>query len=79
MRIINGRWTNNQGESLTSPEDQIRFTDLLSRFRPAMQGKKMTHNKIELLFRILDTDDVTDEALKNISLMDKNYIKKFVI
>lgn len=79
MRIIAGRWTNDSGEPLTSPDDHIRFTDLLSRFRPAMSGKRMTHNKIELLFKILETDEETDDVLKNISYLDKKTLKRFVI
>ena len=61
MEIVNGRWTRN-GDALTM-EDNQEFTDRLMRVKEFARGRELTHSKIQVLFRILDTDELVDDAL----------------
>jgi len=61
MEIINGRWTRN-GDALTI-EDNQDFEDRLMRVKEFARGRELTHSKVQVLFRILDTDELVDDAL----------------
>ena len=71
MEVINGKWSRNKyGDSLTI-EDNEEFTDRLMRVKEFSRGRELTHSKVQVLFRILDTDDVIDGALYKILCMSK--------
>jgi hypothetical protein len=76
MKILNGRWTTQYGDPITTPEQQQQFTDSLNRVKLFSQGRRLTHRKIEVLFKILDTNAVTDHALTKLLEMNNNDIKK---
>jgi len=61
MEIINGKWTRN-GDALTI-EDNQDFEDRLMRVKEFARGRELTHSKVQVLFRILDTDELVDDAL----------------
>lgn len=76
MQIINGRWTNRYGEPITTPQDQQQFTDKLNRVKQYSNGRRLTSDKIKILFSILDSSNETDSALTKLLAMNTNEIKK---
>lgn len=76
MKVVNGRWVNNQGESLSTPQEHIEFQDTLSRVKLFSRGRRLTTNKVGLLFSILNTKNEVDDALTSVLSMDINQIKR---
>ena len=76
MNVINGRWVNNQGEALTTPDEHNQFQDTLMRVKLFSKGKRLTERKVDVLFKILSTNDDMDNALTTILSMDKQQIKR---
>ena len=76
MKVVNGRWVNNQGESLSTPQEHIEFQDTLSRVKLFSRGRRLTTNKVSLLFSILNTKNEVDDALTSVLSMDINKIKR---
>lgn len=76
MKVVNGRWVNNQGESLSTPQEHIEFQDILSRVKLFSRGRRLTTNKVSLLFSILNTKNEVDDALTSVLSMDINQIKR---
>lgn len=76
MKVINGKWVNNQGDSLTTPQEHIEFQDTLSRVKLFSRGRRLTSSKTNLLFKILDTRSEVDNALESVLSMDINQIKR---
>ena len=72
MEIINGKWTRN-GDALTI-EDNPDFTDRLMRVKEFARGRELTHSKVQVLFRILDTDELVDDALNCVLGMSNRQI-----
>ena len=72
MEIINGRWTRN-GDALTVADYQD-FTDRLMRVKEFARGRELTHSKVQVLFRILDTDELVDDALNCVLGMSNRQI-----
>lgn len=71
MEVINGKWSRNKyGDSLTI-EDNQEFTDRLMRVKEFARGRELTHSKVQVLFRILDTDDLIDGALHKVLGMSR--------
>lgn len=69
MEVINGKWTRN-GDALTI-EDNQEFTDRLMRVKEFARGRELTHSKVQVLFRILDTDDLIDGAIHKVLGMSR--------
>ena len=76
MIVKNGHWTTQYGEPLTTIEHHQQFTDKLNRVKQFASGRALTHRKIEVLFKILDTNEVTDNALTKLLSMNSSEIKK---
>jgi hypothetical protein len=76
MKVINGRWVNNQGDALTTPEEHIQFQDTIGRVRSFSRGRRLTSSKATLLFSILNTQEEVDNALTSILSMNINQIKR---
>lgn len=76
MKVVNGRWVNNQGESLSTPQEHIEFQDTLSRVKLFSRGRRLTTSKVSLLFNILNTKNEVDDALTSVLSMDINQIKR---
>ncbi len=76
MRVINGRWVNNQGEPLTTPEEHNQFQETLTRVKLFSKGKRLTERKVHVLFKILSTNDDMDNALTSVLSMDNSQIKR---
>ena len=74
MEIINGKWTRN-GDALTI-EDNQDFTDRLMRVKEFARGRELTHSKVQVLFRILDTDELVDDALNCVLGMSNRQISQ---
>ncbi len=76
MKVINGRWVNDQCEPLTTPQEHIEFQDTLSRVKLFSRGRRLTSSKANLLFKILDTRNEVDSALESVLSMDIKQIKR---
>lgn len=76
MQVINGRWVNNQGEALTTPDEHNQFQDTLTRVKSFSKGKGLTHKKIQVLFNILSTNNDMDNALTSVLSMDNQQLKR---
>lgn len=74
MKVINGRWVQD-GESVV---DNAEFSDKLVRVKEFARGRELTHSKIEVLFRILDTDEYIDRALSYVLNMDRDQLNKIL-
>jgi len=72
MEIKNGRWTRN-GDALTVADNKD-FTDRLMRVKEFARGRELTHSKVQVLFRILDTDELVDDALNCVLGMSNRQI-----
>ena len=72
MEIKNGRWTRN-GDALTVADNQD-FEDRLIRVKEFARGRELTHSKVQVLFRILDTDELVDDALNCVLGMSNRQI-----
>jgi len=76
MKVINGYWVDNNDDKITTPEQQQQFTDSLNRVKQFSHGRRLTHNKITVLFKILETTTTTDNALTKLLAMNNNDIKR---
>ena len=76
MRVQNGRWVNDQGEALTTPDEHNKFQDILMRVKSFSQGKRLTDRKVNVLFKILSTNDDMDHAITSVLSMDNSQIKR---
>lgn len=76
MKVINGRWVNNQGEALTTPDEHNQFQDTLMRVKLFSKGKRLTDRKVDVLFKILSTNDDMDHAITSVLSMDNSQIKR---
>lgn len=76
MKVINGKWVNDQGDALTTPEEQNEFQDTLMRVKLFTQGSRLTERKVDVLFRILSTNDDMDNAITSVLAMDNQQIKR---
>lgn len=76
MKVINGKWVNDHGESLTTPDEHNQFQETLMRVKSFSQGKRLTNRKVDVLFKILSTNDDMDNALTTILSMDKQQLKR---
>jgi hypothetical protein len=80
MRIINGKWsTNIFGDKIETTEQQQQFIDKLNRVKEFSRGRDLTHRKVEVLFRILDTNETTDRALTKLLEMNAKEIKNLCL
>lgn len=76
MKVINGRWVNDQGEALTTPDEHNQFQDTLMRVKLFSKGKRLTYRKVDVLFKILSTNDDMDHAITSVLSMDNSQIKR---
>lgn len=77
MQIINGKWSiNAYGDPMTTTEHGNEFIDKLIRIRSYSDGRRLTSNKIKILFSILESNNVTDGALAKLLSMNTDQIKK---
>lgn len=80
MRIVNGKWsTNIFGDAIETTEQQRQFIDKLNRVKQFSSGRELTHRKVEVLFRILDTNETTDRALTRLLDMDAKDIRNLCL
>jgi hypothetical protein len=79
MKVINGRWETQQGDKINTPEQQQQFMDKLNRVKQFSNGRELTHRKVEVLFRILDTNETTDRALTRLLEMNTKEIKNLCL
>jgi len=54
--------------------DNQDFTDRLMRVKEFARGRELTHSKVQVLFRILDTDELVDDALNCVLGMSNRQI-----
>lgn len=76
MRVQDGRWVNDQGEALTTPDEHNKFQDTLMRVKLFSKGKRLTDRKVDVLFKILSTNDDMDHAITSVLSMDNSQIKR---
>ena len=80
MKVINGKWsTNIFGDKIETTEQGNEFMDKLNRVKEFSRGRDLTHRKVEVLFRILDTNDATDRALTKLLEMNQKDIKNLCL
>ena len=77
MQIINGKWSiNAYGDPMTTTEHGNEFVDKLVRVRSYSNGRRLTSDKIKILFSILDSSNTTDNALTKLLSMNSSDIKR---
>lgn len=76
MKVINGKWVNDHGEALTTPDEHNQFQETLMRVKSFSQGKRLTDRKVHVLFKILSTNEDMDNALTTILSMDNQQLKR---
>lgn len=74
MRIEQGRWVTQNGEPIQTIEDKQLFIDSLNRVKEFSKGRELTHNKINVLFRLLTTD--VDNVVFKVLQMDTKELKR---
>lgn len=74
MRIEQGRWVTQNGDPIQTIEDKQLFTDSLNRVKEFSRGRELTHDKINVLFRLLTTD--VDNVVFKILQMDTKVLKR---
>ena len=63
MEIKDGRWVGKFDEPITQ-EQHNEFQDVFKRVREFGRGRDLSHSKINILFKILDTNSTMDRALE---------------
>ena len=63
FKIVNGRWTINN-EKL-NPLEAVQFESVLIKVRFFAGDKKLSHDKIELLTSVLNTNTAEDNRMIN--------------
>jgi len=74
MRIEQGRWVAKNGDPIQTIEDKQLFTDSLNRVKEFSRGRELTHDKINVLFRLLTTD--VDDVVFKVLQMDAKELKR---
>jgi len=74
MRIEQGRWVTQNGDPIETIEDKQLFTDNLNRVREFSRGRELTHDKINVLFKLLTTD--ISSNIYKLLLMDAKELKR---
>jgi len=74
MRIEQGRWVTKNGDQIQTIEDKQLFTDSLNRVKEFSRGRELTHDKINVLFRLLTTD--VDDVVFKVLQMDAKELKR---
>lgn len=74
MRIEQGRWVTQNGDPIQTIEDKQLFIDSLNRVKEFSRGRELTHNKINVLFRLLTTD--VDNVVFKVLQMDTKELKR---
>lgn len=74
MRIEQGRWVTQNGDPIQTIEDKQLFIDSLNRVKEFSKGRELTHNKINVLFRLLTTD--VDNVVFKVLQMDTKELKR---
>jgi len=74
MRIEQGRWVTKSGDPIQTIEDKQLFTDSLNRVKEFSRGRELTHDKINVLFRLLTTD--VDDVVFKVLQMDSKELKR---
>jgi hypothetical protein len=77
MKIVNGRWVGKFDEPLTQEQHQD-FQDVLSRVREFSRGRELSHSKINILFKILDTNNKMDNALEKVLGLSEKEIDRLM-
>ncbi len=62
FKIVNGRWVNQNNEKL-NPVEAVEFESSLLRVRYFVGDKRLSHEKINVMMDILDSDEETDRTL----------------
>ena len=79
MRVINGKWSiNAYGDPMTTTEHGNEFMDKLIRIKSYSDGRRLTSNKIKILFSILDSSENMDGLLGRILQMNKSELKNII-
>lgn len=74
MRIEQGRWVTQNGDPIQTIEDKQLFIDSLNRVKEFSRGRELTHNKINVLFRLLTTD--VDNVVFKVLQMNTKVLKR---
>lgn len=74
MRIEQGRWVTQNGDPIETIEDKQLFTDNLNRVREFSRGRELSHDKINVLFKLLTTD--ISSNIYKLLLMDAKELKR---
>lgn len=76
FKIVNGRWVNKNNERL-NPVEAVEFESSLLRVRYFAGDKQLSHDKIDVMMDILNSDEETDRTLSFV-VNNKEIAKKLI-
>lgn len=76
FKIVNGRWVNQNNERL-NPVEAVEFESSLLRVRYFAGDKQLSHDKIDVMMDILNSDEETDRTLSFV-VNNKSLSKKLI-
>jgi hypothetical protein len=76
FKIVNGRWVNQNNERL-NPVEAVEFESSLLRVRYFVGDKQLSHDKIDVLMDVLNSDEETDKTLSFV-VNNKQLSKKLI-
>ena len=76
FKIVNGRWVNKNNERL-NPVEAVEFESSLLRVRYFAGDKQLSHDKIDVMMDILNSDEETDRTLSFV-VNNKQLSKKLI-
>lgn len=76
FKIVNGRWVSASGDKL-NPVEAVEFESSLLRVRYFAGDKKLSHDKIDVMMDILNSDEETDRTLSFV-VNNKEIAKKLI-
>ena len=76
FKIVNGRWVNQNNERL-NPVEAVEFESSLLRVRYFAGDKQLSHDKINIMMDILNSDEETDRTLSFV-VNNKQLSKKLI-
>lgn len=76
FKIINGKWVSASGDKL-NPIEAMEFQSSLLRVRYFAGDKQLSHDKIDVMMDILNSDEETDRTLSFV-VNNKQLSKKLI-
>lgn len=77
FKIVNGRWVSASGDKL-NPMEAMEFQSSLIKVRYFAGDKQLSHDKIDVLMHMLDTEDEETDRTLSFAVNNKEIANKLI-